>query len=121
MRDDGCAGRFTEAVDDIDHAGWQAGFFKPAGEFQGSERSLFGGLENAGAAGRNGRGELPGSHEQRIVPGNDLTGDADRLAHGEAQGVCWNRIDASGDFVREAAVVRSEEHTSELQSPCNLV
>src|SRR5207249_6171048 len=65
----------------------------------------FGGLEHAGAACGDGGSKLPGGHEQRVVPGNDLTGDADGLAHGKAQSVGRNRIHAASDFVGEATVI----------------
>src|SRR5215472_2939600 len=105
MRDDGGAGGFAKTIDDVDHAGWQACFFKPVGKFERGERSLFGRLEHAGATGGDGGTEFPGSHEQRIVPGNDLPRDADRFAHGEAQSVGGNGIHVAGDFIGEAAVV----------------
>ena len=43
------------------------------------ERSLFGHLQHHGAARGQRRRELPGRHQQREVPGNDLAHDADRL------------------------------------------
>ena len=44
------------------------------------QRRLLGGLEYDRAAGRERRAELPGGHQQREVPRDDLTDDADRLA-----------------------------------------
>jgi hypothetical protein len=66
---------------------------------------LFGRLQNACAAsGKRGR-EFPRGHQQRIVPRNNLSGDADRLAKREAERVGRHRIHASEDFVGQAAVV----------------
>ena len=63
------------------------------------------GLEYAGATSGDGGGKLPSGHKQRIVPGNNLAGDANRFAHGEAEGVGGHRIHVAGDFVGEAAVI----------------
>src|SRR5438309_31640 len=105
----GCAtmgtGGFAETVDDVDHAGRQAGFFEPIGEFQRREGSLLGRLEHAGAACSDSGSQLPGGHEQRIVPGNDLSRDAHGFAHRETQRVSGNGIHLAGDFVGEAAVI----------------
>ena len=43
------------------------------------QRRQFRGFENATAAGGERRRQLPGSHHQRPVPGNDLCSNADRL------------------------------------------
>ena len=40
-------------------------------------------FQNANVAGRKRRRQLPGRHQQRIVPRNDLSADADRLADRE--------------------------------------
>ena len=70
---------FAKAVDDVDHAGRQTHFREPVRKFQRGERRLLGGLQNAGAARGQRRRQLPRGHQQRIVPGDDLPGDADRL------------------------------------------
>src|SRR5262249_27305569 len=95
----------AKAVDDIDDARRQARFFEPVGKFKNCEWSLLGRLEHASAAGGNGRSEFPGGHEQRVIPGNNLAGDADGFAHGEAQSVGRNGIHVAGDLVGETAVI----------------
>ena len=45
------------------------------------------GLITTRVAGGQRRGDLPGSHQEREVPGDDLADHADRLAQDEAQGV----------------------------------
>ena len=46
------------------------------------QRRRLGGLEHDGVAGRERRGDLPGRHQQREVPGDDLPGDAERARRG---------------------------------------
>src|SRR5438093_4079826 len=96
---------FTKAVDNVDDAGRQAQFFEPVGDFHHGKRRLLGRLEDAGAARGDGGSELPGSHHQRIVPGNDLSGDANGFAKGKTQCICRNGIDVAQNFVREAGVI----------------
>ena len=43
---DGCAGVFTVAVEDVDDAGGEAGFFDQGGEVEDAEGGLFGGFDN---------------------------------------------------------------------------
>src|ERR1700722_20198177 len=105
MRDESGACGLAETVDDVDDAGREADFFEIAGEFERGERSLLGGFQNAAAAGGDGRGELPRGHQERIVPRDDLCGDADGFAHGEAERVGGDGINVAGDFRGEAAVV----------------
>src|SRR5256885_11063475 len=68
-------------------------------------------LEGVGAAAHHGDVELVGAFDQRIADLAEL-----------AQHLRGRMADAGGDLdhaVRHLG--RSEEHTSELQSPCNLV
>src|SRR5207302_1587150 len=80
-----------------------AGF--PSGDFHHGERRLLRGLKDTGAACSDGRSELPRSHDQRIIPGNNLSSDADGFAQSKTQGVCGNGIDVPENFVREAGVI----------------
>src|SRR5256714_11917799 len=50
MRDERGASRFTESVDDVDHAGWYTGFLEIIGELQCGEWSLLRRFEDASAA-----------------------------------------------------------------------
>ena len=67
------------AGDDVDHAGRQSGFGHDLGEEQRAQAGVGGGLEHDRVAHRNGRRDLPGQHQQREVPGDDLPDHADRL------------------------------------------
>ncbi len=68
------------AGEDVEHAGREAGLERELAEAQRGQRRLLGGLEDQRAAGGEGRGDLPDRHQQREVPGHDLSADADRLA-----------------------------------------
>src|SRR5579859_187298 len=98
-------GGLAEAIDNVDNSRWQAHFFQPIGQLQRGQRSLLGGLENAGATSGERRRQLPGGHEQRIVPRNDLRGHAHRLAQGETQRVGRHGIDVPEDLGGQTAVV----------------
>jgi hypothetical protein len=73
--DDRAAGRAI-AVDDVDHAGRQAGLHAQLGEQQRRQRRLLGRLEHHGVAAGQRRRDLPGQHQQRKVPGHDLADHA---------------------------------------------
>src|SRR5262249_24086524 len=68
----------TVAGDDVDNAGRQVGLAEDVAEEERSERGRLRGLEGDGVAARERRRDLPGEHEQREVPRDDLAGDADR-------------------------------------------
>src|SRR6185295_7540899 len=65
--------------DDVDDAGRQVRLHADLGEEQCAQRGGRGGLEDDRVAGGEGRRDLPGQHEQREVPGDDLCGDPERL------------------------------------------
>ncbi len=67
----------------VEHAGRQAHMPGDLREQQCRERRELRGLQHDGAAGRQGRGDLPGEHQQREVPGDYLPGDASRPVTGE--------------------------------------
>ena len=71
--------RVPEPGHDVDHARGQPGLQHQLTESQRRERRLLGGLEHDRHAGRQRRAELPGRHQQREVPRDDLPDDADRL------------------------------------------
>ena len=58
---------------------------KHGGERERGERGDLGRLADGRVAGRERRGELPGQQQQRVVPGDDAGGDADRLLDDERQ------------------------------------
>src|SRR3989454_8102029 len=59
---------------------------------------------------------------RREAPGRRPREEPDRVAEGRVgPAVRRPRLEAPADFERDRVGDRSEEHTSELQSPCNLV
>ena len=72
---------------DVDDAGRQVGLLQDLGEDQRRQRRRLGGLEDDGVAGRERGGDLPGEHQQREVPRDDLAGDAEGAGAGAEPGV----------------------------------
>ena len=62
----------------VDHARRQVGLLADLGQQQRGQRRGLGRLEHAGVAGRQRRRQLPGRHQQREVPRDDLPGHAQR-------------------------------------------
>src|SRR2546426_6854832 len=77
MRDE-LGTRTAVAGDDVDHTRRQLGLPDHVAEQQGRERGGLRRLEHDGVPGGERGGDLPGEHQEREVPGDDLTGDAKR-------------------------------------------
>ncbi len=72
------------------------------GQFQHAERGFAGRLDNcAAAAGQHG-GQLPGSHQEGEVPGNNLADNTDGLAHDNAECIVVQEV-AGTFFSQDAA------------------
>ena len=71
------------AGDDIDDAGGQD-FCEDFRQRQEAEWRQFRRLDDHCIACRDSRGDLPGGHQQRVVPGSDLGHDANRVAADQA-------------------------------------
>ena len=69
---EGSTSNLAEARDDVDDTGWETGFFDELGGVEGTERGLFGGLENDDVTAGDGRANLPGPHEEWEIPWDDL-------------------------------------------------
>src|SRR6185312_1217437 len=72
--------RVAEAGDDVDDAVWEPSLLQQLAEAERRQRRLLRRLEYHGASAREHWPELPRGHQQREVPRDDLTNDADRLA-----------------------------------------
>ena len=75
---------------------------KPTSPASSASRSAVSGVAGVGlqddrAAGRERGRELPRRHHQRVVPGHDLPGDADRLLQRVEEERAADRIRAAGD------------------------
>ncbi len=81
---DACAGRqgfprlLAVALHDIDHTGWQQ-VANHLNEERNGERRLLGRFEHHTVTCSQRRCQLPGSHQKREVPGNDLPDHTERL------------------------------------------
>jgi hypothetical protein len=72
-------GRRSVPVNDVDDPGWKAGLLAQGSHVQGAQGRLLRGFQDDRAAGRQCRSPLPGEHHYRVVPGDYLADDADRL------------------------------------------
>jgi hypothetical protein len=86
--------RFAVTGEDVEHPRRQPSLVRDLGEAERSERCKLGGLEDDRAAGRERWRDLPGEHQQREVPRDDLADDADALVLGElgVEQLCPSRV-----------------------------
>ena len=82
----GLAGLDAVTVDDVQHARRQqvANDFH---QYQDAGRGLLGRLQHGAVTSRQARAQFPGRHQQREVPGNDLTNNAQGLVEVVRHGV----------------------------------
>ncbi len=92
--------------DDVEDAGRQADVLGDLGEQVGRARRLGRGLEDDGAPGEEGRGDLVGDQADGGVPRDDRPDDADGLAHEQAELAAHGRLGRllEGERVGEAGV-----------------
>ena len=100
-----CAASFAESGNDVHHSRRKPDIRKPVRHFQRGERSLLGRLQNASTTRSQRRRQFPCRHQQRIVPGNNLSGNTDRLFQRKTDRIIGNRIYVAENFCRQAAVV----------------
>jgi hypothetical protein len=82
---------------DVDRTRREADLGCELGDSQHAERRLRIRLQHDRATGCERGRELPHRHQQRVVPGNDLRADADRLLQGVGEERAADRIRAAGD------------------------
>ena len=80
-----CTGR-TVSGQDIDYAGRKSDLCADLREEECGQGSVFGRLEHNGVAHRQCGRDLPGQHQQREIPRNDLSYDSDRFVFREFGG-----------------------------------
>ena len=90
---------------DVDHAVRNAGLLREPRHPQASQRRLLGRLHDDRATSRQGRAPLPGDHQRRKVPRNDLADHADRLAPRVAEVVAADRNRLALNLVGPTGVV----------------
>ena len=102
---DGSSSDTAQAGDDVNDTRREASFLDQLGGVETGERSLLGGLDDNGVTGSNGGTDLPGPHEDREVPGDDLTADTNGLVAGVGQSLRVGVDGLAGNLVGPAAVV----------------
>src|SRR5690606_9297171 len=105
VRREGLADQGAGTGQDAHDAVRDAGLGADLAHQQGGERRGAGGLEDDGAAGGEGRGDIPGGHREREVPRHDLGADADRLAQGHVDDALAHRDRLAVELVAGAGVV----------------
>ena len=105
MRHEGRAGGLAHPVEDVDDPGREARLAGQLGHAQGRQRRLLGRLHHDRVAAGQGGAPLPGQHQEREVPGDDLADHADRLTQGVREEAAADRDRPPLDLVRPAGVV----------------
>ena len=106
---EGPADPLARAEDEVADTGRQARLLDEAHEVDRSEWRQLGGLEDERVAGGEGRRDLPGDLQERVVPRSDEGADADRLVDDPAQ--CAGRAGGhqpAGVLVGETGVVAED-------------
>ncbi len=85
------AGSFTITGNDIDDTFRKSCFLNQLREFHRADRRLLSGFEHHRVSGRQRRREFPRGHQQRKIPGNDLTANTDRFAQRVVEHLAGNR------------------------------
>ena len=96
---------FAESGHDVDHTRRKPGFDRQFSHREAGQRRLFGRFHDDRVPRRQGRSPLPGRHQHREIPGNDLTANADRFAAGVAEIIAPDRDRATFDLVGPTAVI----------------
>lgn len=79
---DSSTGDTAEAREDINHTSGEASFLDELGGIETRHGGLLSSLEDNDVTGSDGRSNLPGPHQKREVPGDDLTTDTNGLVAG---------------------------------------
>lgn len=110
MHDDGISSRRSIPGNHVDHARREARLLNERAQIQRRQRSLLGRFHHDRATRGQRRSPLPGQHQHRVVPGNDLPDHAHRLLPrvGQMRPIRGHRVAA--DLVRPAGVVPQTVH-----------
>lgn len=73
---------FSKTVQDVDDTWRETSLLDQIGKVENAERGLLGGLHNDRVSTGKRRAQLPRSHAQGVVPGDDLAHNTDGLAQG---------------------------------------
>lgn len=105
MVDNGGANRGTESIHHVDNSVRETSFLRQRSHVECGEWGLFCGFKNQSATHGQRRSPLPGQHQHRVIPGNDLTNHAD-----------WFLPD-----VRHHWTVRRDRTAVDLISPASII
>jgi len=102
---DRTAGGGAVAGEDVDDASGEASLDAKLSSAEGTERSLLGRLHDHDVAAGKERADLPGPHEEREVPRDDDTADADGLEEGHDEAIAIDGDGLAAELVSPASVV----------------
>jgi hypothetical protein len=105
MRGDSCTGRLSESREDVDDTRREASFNDKFGCDKSGKRRLFCRLQDDDVTGSDSRSNLPCPHEQREVPGDDLSANTNGLVTSISEGEVVSLNNFAVDLVRPSAVV----------------
>ena len=104
------ASRLSGTVDHIEDARGTAGLDEQFRQFQAAQRRELGGFQDHAVARRQGRSDLPGRHQQRIVPGRDRAHHAQRLTRDIVQRLVRRIAHHAGQLVDALAEIAKGHH-----------
>lgn len=102
---DGGTGHTTETGDDVDDTSGDARLEHQLSGIEGRQGSLFCRLEDDGVTGGQSGADLPRPHEEREVPGDDLTANTNGLVAGVGEGLVVGVNGLTVDLVGPATIV----------------
>lgn len=102
---DGGTSNPAETGDDVENARGETGLLDELSKDESRKRSLLSGLHDDGVTGGESGADLPGKHEEREVPGNDLTANTERLLPGVVEGIGGDIDGLALNLVGPTAVV----------------
>ena len=112
MRRQGSARGLAVSRDDVHDAVRNPGFLNQFAQAQAGQRRLLRRLDDHGASRRQCRAQLPGRHQQREIPGNNLADHSDWLAQCVSQKLApgGNRNRVAFDLGRPSRHVAEQVH-----------
>lgn len=102
---DGGTSNPAETRDDVENTRGETSLLDELSKHESRKRSLLSGLHDNSVTGGEGGADLPGKHEKREVPGDNLTANTERLLPGVVEGVGGNIDGLALDLIGPTAVV----------------
>ena len=105
MLDEGLSRIIAQTWEDIDHSVGESTHLEDLPKFEGRQRSVLIWLENCSAPSCQDGGDLLGSHEEWIIPRDDLATDSDGLLQGKGEVICLRLQGLAVDLINPPGVI----------------